>query len=165
MVDGGLCRSRKVLHAVDDVDLALRPSRVTALVGESGSGKSTVARLLACLYRPTAGHILFNGVDTQRFRGRRGELSVSIEVQMIFQDPFSSLNPVKRVRHHLARPLLIHHRAGRKNLDRKIDELLTTVGLVPASLLRFGVSPSAFGRATSTSRHSQGAGRGPQSRF
>jgi peptide/nickel transport system ATP-binding protein len=128
-VGGVLHRSQ--LHAVDDVSFALRPGTVTALVGESGSGKSTVARLLAHLYEPTAGTVLFEGGDASRLRRRRDVLHYRSQVQIIFQDPFGSLNPVKTVRHHLARPLLIHDVVPRSRVEERIHELLTTVGLVP----------------------------------
>ncbi len=124
-------RKTSFLHAVDDVSLTLRAGRVTGLVGESGSGKSTVARLLARLYRPTSGSILFRGQDIHKEQRRGSRIRYRAQVQMIFQDPFSSLNPVKRIRHHLARPLKIHHIVKRGQLDQKIDELLTTVGLTP----------------------------------
>src|SRR5207244_4234471 len=99
----GLSKDFGHLRAVDDVSFALRRGVVTALVGESGSGKSTVARLLSRLYLPTAGTISFHGEDVSRVRGRRALLAYRSEVQMIFQDPFASLNPVKRVQHHLER--------------------------------------------------------------
>ena len=127
----GLLR-RQELHAVDDVSFELRPGTVTALVGESGSGKSTVARLLARLYAPSAGSILFRGEDVARRRSRRALLRYRAEVQMIFQDPFGSLNPVKRVEHHLARPLRIHGIVPRGEVSARVRELLTAVGLVPA---------------------------------
>ena len=91
------------LYAVDDVSFELRPGTITALVGESGSGKSTVARLLARLYDPSAGAVLFEGSDVSGY-GKRDILRYRSQVQMIFQDPFGSLNPVKTVRHHLTRP-------------------------------------------------------------
>ncbi len=122
---------RPPLRAVDDVSFTLRPGRITALVGESGSGKSTVARLLSRLYAPTAGTILFRGQDVSRVRGRRDLLAYRSEVQMIFQDPFGSLNPVKRVQHHIERPLRIHGLATRDQVDARVRELLLTVGLVP----------------------------------
>ena len=81
---------------------------MTALVGESGSGKSTVARMLARLYAPTDGTIVFDGEDVSDQRRRKTLLAYRSQVQMIFQDPFASLNPVKRIEHHLARPLQIH---------------------------------------------------------
>ena len=99
---------RSRLHAVDDVSFELRPGTVTALVGESGSGKSTVARLLARLVEPSDGNVLFEGSDVSRCSGRRDVLHYRSQVQIIFQDPFGSLNPVKTVRHHIARPLRIH---------------------------------------------------------
>ena len=122
---------RPPLRAVDDVSFTLRPGTVTALVGESGSGKTTVARLLSQLYAPTEGTIRFRGEDVSRVRGRRALLAYRSEVQMIFQDPFASLNPVKRVQHHLKRPLLIHRLVPRSKVDARIRELLLTVGLVP----------------------------------
>ena len=86
---------RPPLMAVDDVSFTLRPGTITALVGESGSGKSTIARILSQLYPPTDGTIRFRGKDVSRVRGRRALLAYRSEVQMIFQDPFASLNPVK----------------------------------------------------------------------
>jgi len=122
---------RPPLRAVDDVSFALRPGTVTALVGESGSGKSTVARLLSRLYTPSGGSISFRGEDVSRVRGRRALLAYRSEVQMIFQDPFASLNPVKKVQHHIERPLRIHGLATRGQVDARVRELLQRVGLVP----------------------------------
>jgi peptide/nickel transport system ATP-binding protein len=106
---------RARLHAVDDVTFSLAPGRITALAGESGSGKSTVARLIARLYDPTAGEVLFDGRDVSASRRRRDVLRYRSQVQLIFQDPFGSLNPAKTVRHHLARPLRIHGLASRRD--------------------------------------------------
>ncbi|HEY8723938.1 MAG TPA: ABC transporter ATP-binding protein [Gaiellaceae bacterium] len=127
--NGLIDRSR--VHAVDDVSFALRPGTITALVGESGSGKSTVARLLARLYDPTRGSILFEGNDVTDEHRRRDVLGYRSQVQMIFQDPFGSLNPVKTVRHHLARPLRIHGLATRRTVEDRVFALLEQVGLVP----------------------------------
>src|SRR6516225_8218546 len=88
-------RQRPEIRAVEDVTFALYPGRITALVGESGSGKSTVARLLARLYRPSSGRIFFEGRDITRERGPKAVRHYRGQVQMIFQDPFASLNPVK----------------------------------------------------------------------
>ena len=123
---------RARLHAVDDVTFSLQPGRITALAGESGSGKSTVARLLARLYDPTSGEVVFEGRDVARDRRRKDVLRYRSQVQLIFQDPFGSLNPVKTVRHHIARPLRIHKRGPVDHVDEQIHELLTRVGLVPA---------------------------------
>jgi peptide/nickel transport system ATP-binding protein len=129
---GNSLLGRSRVHAVEDVTFALRPGTVTALVGESGSGKSTVARLLARLYDPTSGAVLFEGTDVTRSRRRRDVRRYRSQVQMIFQDPFGSLNPVKTIRHHLVRPLKIHGLVPRDRIDERLHELLETVGLVPA---------------------------------
>jgi peptide/nickel transport system ATP-binding protein len=126
---------RETLRAVDDVNLSLRRGKVSALVGESGSGKSTVARLLSQLYEPTAGSILLENEDVTRIRSRRRMLEYRAQVQMIFQDPFASLNPVKRVGHHLARPLRIHRVVPDNQVRGRVLELLQTVGLVPATVV------------------------------
>src|SRR6476469_5023387 len=129
---GGALRGRECVPAVDDVSFALLPGRITALVGESGSGKSTVARLLARLYDPTAGGVFFDGRETSGSRGGRQELlRYRAKVQIIFQDPFGSLNPVKTVHHHLERPLRIHEVVARGEIEERIHDLLRTVGLVP----------------------------------
>src|SRR5205809_332560 len=122
---------REHVHAVDDVSFELRPGKITALVGESGSGKSTVARLLARLHEPSAGAVLFDGSDVSRVRRRRNELRYRSQVQMIFQDPFGSLNPVKTIRHHVERPLRIHRVVPPAQIEEQVHELLRTVGLVP----------------------------------
>jgi peptide/nickel transport system ATP-binding protein len=120
------------LVAVDDVTLTLRPGTITAVVGESGSGKSTIARLLMRLHAPSDGTITLGSEDVARIRGKRQLRRYRSQVQMIFQDPFGSLNPAKRVHHHVARPLRIHHVVPRERVHERVLELLTTVGLVPA---------------------------------
>ena len=128
-IGGALRRSQ--VHAVEDVSFALRPGTITALVGESGSGKTTVARLLARLYDPTAGAVLFEGSDVSHVRRRRDVLRYRSQVQIIFQDPFGSLNPVKTIRHHVERPLRIHRIVPAAQVEERAYELLRTVGLVP----------------------------------
>ena len=127
---GGALR-RAHVHAVEDVSFELRPGTITALVGESGSGKSTVARLLARLYDPSDGAVLFEGSDVSGVRRRHDVLRYRSQVQMIFQDPFGSLNPVKTIRHHIERPLRIHRIVPSAQIDERVHELLRTVGLVP----------------------------------
>ncbi len=123
-----------VVHAVDDVSLALTEASITAVVGESGSGKSTLARTLARLIAPTSGQVMLNGSPA---RGSR--LYYARTVQMVLQDPFSSLNPVHTIGYHLARPLKIHrgnsHQAAgvRNSLDTEIANLLDRVALSPAA--------------------------------
>ncbi len=124
--------SRRLVRAVEGASFRLYPGRVTALVGESGSGKSTTARMLARLYDATAGEIFFKGRNILESRGRRALLHYRSQVQMIFQDPFSSLNPVHRVRYHLERPLRIHRKAHDKaDLENRVLELLDRVALTP----------------------------------
>jgi peptide/nickel transport system ATP-binding protein len=130
-IGGALSLRRQQLHAVDDVSFTLRPGVVTALVGESGSGKSTVARMLSRLYPPSSGTIVFGGEDVSDVRSKRAVLAYRAQVQMIFQDPFASLNPVKRIDHHLKRPLLIHGICSRSEVDERVCDLLQRVGLVP----------------------------------
>jgi peptide/nickel transport system ATP-binding protein len=118
---------RSRVHAVDEVNFTLRPGTITALVGESGSGKSTVARLLVRLMEPTGGTIRLGGREVGRGRLRE----YRSQVQMIFQDPFGSLNPAKTIHHHLARPLKLHKIVPDDEIDSRVHELLQTVGLVP----------------------------------
>ncbi|WP_214320641.1 ABC transporter ATP-binding protein [Nonomuraea sediminis] len=123
---GRLGARRPVLKAVDDVSIALRAGTVSALVGESGCGKSTVARLLAQVYPPTSGQVLLRGERVRGFREFRRQ------VQLIFQDPFASLNPFHRVRYHLARPLRIHGHVRSEAHERElVAELLERVSLTP----------------------------------
>jgi peptide/nickel transport system ATP-binding protein len=123
---------RRVLHAVDNVSFSLRRGEVLALVGESGSGKSTIARLLARLYAPTAGQAILHGEDIFALRGRRAVLRYRSQVQMVFQDPFGSLNPTKSVGHHVERALSLHRRSSAAGMRAEILDLLRTVGLTPA---------------------------------
>ena len=120
------------VKAVEDTSLALYPGRATALVGESGSGKTTVARMLARLYSITSGEIRFQG---QPVRGHSGRAMRAYRrhVQLIFQDPFSSLNPVHKVRYHLSRPLRLHgHARTAEEAEAQMTQLLERVNLTPA---------------------------------
>ena len=104
---GGLL-SRRMLHAVDDLDLTIHEREIVALVGESGSGKTTVARLLAMIYPPTRGEILYRGRSVHKLRSRKDLLWYRGEVPMVFQDPYSAMNPVFRVAHGVMRNLKLH---------------------------------------------------------
>jgi peptide/nickel transport system ATP-binding protein len=124
--------SRQVLHAVDDVNLTIQPGEIVALVGESGSGKSTIARLLARVYEPTSGEIYFEGRPVSELRSRRERLAYSSEVPMVFQDPFSSINPAHRVDHAVLRALKLHRRGiGRTDRRGEIERVFGDVGLTP----------------------------------
>ena len=123
-------RSAGTLHATDEVSFEVAPSEIVALVGESGSGKSTIARVLAGLYPPTTGQIIFEG---QR-QGKRTSRKVRGRMPMVFQDPFGSINPVLRVGHSLLRSLKLH----RPDLDKAARQaeavsLVERVGLLPGS--------------------------------
>ncbi|MEU2202218.1 ATP-binding cassette domain-containing protein [Isoptericola sp. NPDC019482] len=119
------------LRAVDGVSFRLEPGRTTALVGQSGSGKSTIAKMLMHLERPTSGQILVDGAPVGR--GRRAEVAYRSQVQMVFQDPFGSLNPYHSVGHHLERPVRLHHpRLGDTEVRERVLALLRRVRLDPA---------------------------------
>lgn len=123
--------ARPAVHAVEDTSLALYPGRATALVGESGSGKTTVARLLMRLFGLTSGEIRLKGVPAAK--GPGGMRAYQRQVQYIFQDPFSSLNPVHNVRYHLARALRIYGYVRNAVEERQqIIALLERVSLTPA---------------------------------
>jgi peptide/nickel transport system ATP-binding protein len=125
--------SRKTLHAVDDADLVINGNEIVALVGESGSGKSTLARLLARVYEPTSGEIRYQGRSLQSMRGRRANLAYRSDVPMVFQDPFSSLNPAFRVSHGILRGLKLHRRdLDRKQRQAEAERVIDAVGLSPA---------------------------------
>ena len=128
---GGMTKPQHV-HALEDASFSLQPGHIIALVGESGSGKSTTARLIARLIPPTTGEIILHDQAVLKTEPRRVSLSYRHKVQMIFQDPFGSLNSVKTIGHHLERPLLIHGRVkNRREVQEKVHELLAVVGLTP----------------------------------
>ncbi len=118
---------------VDDVSLDVGAGEAVALVGESGSGKSTIARLLARLVEPDAGEVSLEGRNVLEVEPRGPSLNYRSKLQMVFQDPFASLNPLHPVRHHLERPLLRHQRVPKAGLEARALELLTMVGLSPAA--------------------------------
>ena len=127
--------SRGRVRALGGVDLDIAHGEVVALVGESGSGKSTLARCLARLEQPSEGTFHFEGRDILRMEPRRASREYRSAVQMIFQDPFGSLNPVHRVAHFLERPLRLHDAAaGRDAIEDAQRRLMAKVDL-PAELL------------------------------
>jgi peptide/nickel transport system ATP-binding protein len=125
-------RHRAILKAVDGVDFTISRGETFSLVGESGCGKSTVARVLVGLYAPSRGRVVFDGIDIGRMDDAARQ-PIRRRIQMIFQDPYASLNPRWRVRDIIAEPLRTHRLcAGERELDARIDELLVKVGLAPA---------------------------------
>jgi len=128
--------SQKLLHAVDDVSFTIGRREIVALVGESGSGKSTIARLLALVYRPTSGVIRFNGQPVNDIKGRTAMLAYRGEVPMVFQDPYSAINSSYRVSHAILRALKLH----RPDLDASTRRaqavhVMEAVGLEPAQAM------------------------------
>lgn len=124
---GGLFR-RTHVEALRDVDLSIRRGEIVALVGESGSGKSTLARCIARLEQPTAGIIELDGDDVLRTQRRGASRDYRSRVQMVFQDPFGSLNPAHRVEHVLERSFRLHGTA-RGDVHEQCAQLVESVGL------------------------------------
>lgn len=149
--------TKEIIRAVDGVSFELEQGQTLGLVGESGCGKSTVAKCLTMLEKPDDGSILFMGRDWVRMaeRERKG---LRKEMQIIFQDPFSSLNPRKRVLDTVAEPLVTHHMVEKEGLADKVLEVLKSVGLDEDFLMKYPHEMSggqrqrvAIGRALATS--------------
>ncbi len=135
---GGGFGKEEIFRALHGVSFDLYPGRTLALVGESGCGKSTCARLMTKVYPPTKGEILFNGKDISTLHNRKDILDYRSRVQMVFQDPFGSLNPTHTIEHHLTRPLKIHKQVANKQaLAERLEELLTLVELPIETLAKY----------------------------
>ena len=126
----GLGRPRTVVRAVDDVSFAIPAGQTLGLVGESGCGKSTVGRTILRLIEPDAGRVAIEGLNVLTLGGRELR-ALRRRMQIVFQDPYGSLNPRLTVRQTLAEPLAIHHLARGADAERRIAALLDEVGLDP----------------------------------
>jgi oligopeptide/dipeptide ABC transporter ATP-binding protein len=124
------------VKAVDGVNIAIKPGETLGLVGESGCGKTTLGRAILRLEEPTAGTILFEGENILAYDNRQMRL-VRKKMQIIFQDPFSSLNPRKTVAQIIGEPLLIHGMKNRKARDERVKYLMTVVGLRQEQMRRY----------------------------
>jgi oligopeptide transport system ATP-binding protein len=127
---------REVVHAVDGVSLEVRRGETLGIVGESGCGKSTLGRMLVRLHRPTSGSVTFAGSDITSL-SRRQLRPFRREMQMIFQDPYASLNPRKRVGQILEDPFRIHGAGSSREIRSNVQRLLQVVGLSPEHLNRY----------------------------
>lgn len=131
-------KGRQHLHAVDGVSFEIERGGTLALVGESGCGKSTVARLLVGLYAPTRGTVQFDGMDAHAAFRSADALAFRRRIQMIFQDPYASLNPRWTVEHIVGEPLLEHGLAtGAQALRERVAELLASVGLSARDMAKY----------------------------
>ena len=132
----GLHRRTGYVHAVDGVSFELARGETLGLVGESGCGKSTLARCIVRLLRPIGGEILYNGKRIDNLSAAQLR-PLRREIQIVFQDPYASLNPKKRVGAIVGAPLAVHRLAPRDERKRRVEELLETVGLAPSHYNRY----------------------------
>lgn len=125
------------LKAVDDVSLRIKQSETYGLVGESGSGKTTLGRILALLEKPTSGRLTYNGYDLLNTSKNLDFRKIRREIQIVFQDPYSSLHPRKKIIDIVGEPLLIHEKLSREEIENEVARILEVVGLKPEHMYRY----------------------------
>jgi oligopeptide transport system ATP-binding protein len=134
--DSGIFRKGTRIAAVNDVSFAIDEGETFGLVGESGSGKTTTGRCMLRLIEPTSGEVRFRGENVLGFSSRRMR-TARREMQIVFQDPYSSLNPRMRAQQIVEEPLIIHRLGSRAGRRQRVEELFRLVGLNPAQLDRY----------------------------
>ncbi|MDF0728615.1 dipeptide ABC transporter ATP-binding protein [Cytobacillus sp. S13-E01] len=134
---GLLQRTVGQVKAVDGISLKINKGETIGIVGESGCGKSTAGRTIIRLYEPTEGQIIFKGKDISHMSENELRKTVRKDIQMIFQDPFATLNPRKTLRSIIKEPMVTHNLYANKERDEKVQELLETVGLNASFINRY----------------------------
>lgn len=128
---------KNLLHAIDGVSFSVQRGETLGLVGESGCGKSTVGTVMMRLQPPTSGEVLMGGKNIFQTKGRTEDLELRKRMQIIFQDPYSSLNPKKRIRDILAEAYKIHKTCTKEQLEETINQLCEMTGISPDMLLQY----------------------------
>ena len=128
---------KNLLHAIDGVSFSVQRGETLGLVGESGCGKSTVGTVMMRLQPPTSGEVLMGGKNIFQTKGRTEDLELRKRMQIIFQDPYSSLNPKKRIRDILAEAYKIHKTCTKEQLEDTINQLCEMTGISPDMLLQY----------------------------
>lgn len=136
ILSGVFQRQVGVVHAVDGISFEIMPGETFGLVGESGCGKSTAGRTILQLYKPTAGHVIFEDIDLVKLKGEEMR-SMRQRMQMIFQDPYASLNPRMTIRDIVGEPLMVHDIAKGDQIEERVNQLLDLVRLNPGFAGRY----------------------------